>query len=62
MRSKALLIHDQDDNEFSWHDSEKIARAWPGARFIKTEGLGHRRVIHDKTVVQNILKFLDETE
>jgi len=62
MRSKALLIHDQDDNEFSWHDSEKIAMAWPGARFIKTEGLGHRRVIHDKTVIQNILKFLDETE
>jgi len=62
MTGKALLIHDQDDDQFSWHDSEKIAQAWPDAQFIKTTGLGHRRIIHDKAVIQNILEFLDETE
>lgn len=62
MTSKALLIHDEDDNEFSWHDSEKITQAWPGARFIKTSGLGHRRILHDKAVIQNVLEFLHKPE
>ncbi|MBE9567816.1 MAG: alpha/beta hydrolase, partial [Proteobacteria bacterium] len=26
---KGLLIHDEDDDEISWHSSEEIARAWP---------------------------------
>ncbi|HHJ34257.1 MAG TPA: alpha/beta hydrolase [Gammaproteobacteria bacterium] len=56
---KSLLIHDEDDTDISWHSSEKIARAWPGARFIKTQGLGHRRIVRDSQVVQHIIDFLD---
>ena len=56
-----LLIHDEDDDEISWHSSEEIARAWPNARFIKTRGLGHRRIIHDKEVVRQIIDFIGET-
>ena len=55
---KALLIHDKDDLDISWHSSEEIANAWPGAQFIKTKGLGHRRIIHDKQVIQHIITFL----
>ncbi|NNJ50441.1 MAG: TetR family transcriptional regulator, partial [Gammaproteobacteria bacterium] len=53
-----LVIHDEDDSDISWHSGENIAKAWPGARFIKTSGLGHRRIIHDDTVVRHIIDFL----
>ena len=56
---KALIIHDEDDMETSWHSSEKIAQAWPGAKLIKTQGLGHRRIIQDQQVIQHIVDFLD---
>jgi len=55
---RALLIHDEDDHEISWHSSEKITRAWPGAKLIKTKGLGHRRIIRDNAVIEHILTFL----
>ena len=56
--SAGLIIHDEDDAEISWHSGEEIAQAWPGSRFIKTSGLGHRRIIHDKTVIKHITDFL----
>lgn len=58
LNCRGLLIHDEDDDEISWHSSEEIARAWPGATFIKTSGLGHRRIIRDEQVVQHIVDFI----
>jgi len=56
---KALIIHDEDDLEISWHSSEKIAQAWPGAQLVKTQGLGHRRIVRDQQVIEHIIDFLD---
>ena len=33
---------------------------WPGAKFIKTSGLGHRRIIHDREVIKHITHFLKD--
>lgn len=60
LSSRGLLIHDEDDNEIPWQNSEAITQAWPNASFIKTKGLGHRRIIHDDDVVSNIVKFLSD--
>jgi pimeloyl-ACP methyl ester carboxylesterase len=60
LKCKGLIIHDEDDAEISWHSSEEIARAWPGAHFLKTKGLGHRRIIHDSNVISNIVDFLND--
>jgi len=57
---KGLVIHDEDDIEISWHSSEEIANAWPGAHFIKTDGLGHRRIIHDRNVIRSIVDFFND--
>jgi len=56
---KGLVIHDEDDIDISWHSGEEIANAWPDAQFIKTCGLGHRRIIHDEQVIQHIVNFLN---
>ncbi len=60
LTAKGLLIHDEDDIEIPWQSSEEITHAWPNAKFIKTKGLGHRRIIHDKEVISNIVKFLSD--
>jgi hypothetical protein len=57
---KGLVIHDEDDTDISWHSGEEIADAWLGARFIKTSGLGHRRIIHDREVIKHITDFLKD--
>ena len=57
---KGLVIHDEDDTDISWHSGEEIADAWPGATFIKTSGLGHRRIIHDDSVINHIINFLTD--
>lgn len=57
---KGLIINDEDDIEIPWHSGEQIAHAWPGARFIKTKGLGHRRIIHDENVITSIIDFLND--
>jgi pimeloyl-ACP methyl ester carboxylesterase len=58
---QGLIIHDEDDSEISWHSGEEIAAAWPGARFIKTRGMGHRRIIHDEDVIAGIVDFFNDT-
>lgn len=57
---KGLVIHDEDDADISWHSGEEIANAWQGAEFIKTKGLGHRRIIHDEAVIKRIIAFLSD--
>ena len=56
----ALILHDQDDAEVPFREAEAIARAWPGARFHATRGLGHRRILRDSAVVNRVSRFLAE--
>jgi pimeloyl-ACP methyl ester carboxylesterase len=55
---KLLVVHDRDDQETSWSDGRAIAGAWPGARLLTTDGLGHRRVLRDPEVVTHVVGFL----
>jgi len=57
---RGLVIHDEEDTDISWHSGEEIADAWPEAKFIKTSGLGHRRIIHDDNVINHIIDFLTD--
>ncbi|WP_423194271.1 alpha/beta fold hydrolase [Cupriavidus sp. H18C2] len=53
-----LVIHDRDDKEVRWEDGAAIAGAWPDARLITTEGLGHRRILRDAEVVSHVAHFI----
>ena len=59
---KGLVIHDEDDADISWRSGKEIADAWPNARFIKTRGLGHRRIIHDEGAINDIISFMGEAD
>ncbi len=56
----ALVIHDVDDASVPWRQGEMIAAAWPGARFMKTQGLGHGRILRDHEVVEAAVDFISQ--
>jgi pimeloyl-ACP methyl ester carboxylesterase len=55
-----LLVHDRQDTETAWSDSEAIARSWPDARLVTTSGLGHYRILGDPAVVAEVAGFVTE--
>ncbi|HEY6065498.1 MAG TPA: alpha/beta fold hydrolase [Thermoanaerobaculia bacterium] len=57
-----LVIHDREDFDVPWSDGESIVAAWPGARLVTTNGLGHRRIVHDPAVVERAVAFVAEAE
>ena len=53
-----LVVHDRDDAETSWDEGASIANAWPQSLLHTTEGLGHRRVLRDPSVVSVVTDFV----
>ena len=54
----ALIIHDRDDREVPWRQGKMIVDAWPGAQWLATHGLGHRRILRDAATVKAVVEFL----
>jgi len=53
-----LIQHDKDDREIPIKHSKLLCEKWTWAKLIPTEGLGHRKILDDDTVAQNILNFI----
>lgn len=53
-----LVVHDADDREVGPEHGRAIADAWPGARLLQTEGLGHRRLLRDPGVIDEAVRFV----
>ncbi|MEO8433063.1 MAG: alpha/beta fold hydrolase [Acidobacteriota bacterium] len=59
-RAPLLVIHDATDTDVPWRDGAALAAAWPGANLVTTDGLGHRRIVHDPGVVARGVAFLED--
>ena len=55
-----LVVHDRDDRDVPFASGERLASALPNARLLSTSGLGHRRVLRDKNVLESIVAFVEE--
>ena len=53
-----LVVHDRGDAEVPWQHGAAIAAAWPGAKLVTTDGLGHRRILRDPTVLGAAVSFV----
>jgi pimeloyl-ACP methyl ester carboxylesterase len=58
LATPALVVHDRGDGEVPFADGAAIAAAWPGARLLATDGLGHRRLLRDPAVVAEAVAFV----
>lgn len=55
-----LIVHDRGDRDVPIAHAERLHRAWPEARLMLTEGLGHRRILRDPAVIAAALEFLGQ--
>jgi len=55
-----LLIHDAHDMDIPWQEGHAVAQAWHNAQFIKTSGLGHRRILRDAAVIESVVNFIHD--
>lgn len=53
-----LVLHDRGDGEVPWQHGLSIARTWPGAELVTTDGLGHRRILRDPGLAAAAATFI----
>lgn len=58
LRQPALFVHATDDRVVAIADAVASSSAWPGARLMRVDGLGHRRILDDPAVVDAVTGFL----
>jgi pimeloyl-ACP methyl ester carboxylesterase len=58
VQADALVVHDAGDREVSPASGLALARALRGAKFLRTEGLGHRAMLRDPQVVIDTVDFI----
>jgi pimeloyl-ACP methyl ester carboxylesterase len=56
--SRTLVVHDRQDRINAFADGEAFGAAIAGAQLLATDGLGHRGVLKDDTVLRSIGEFL----
>lgn len=55
-----FVVHDEGDNAVNYLSATAIVNAWPGARLLTTQGLGHRRILKDPKVLGEVAEFIGE--
>ena len=60
IRVPGLIFHDAQDREVPASHGEAYGAAWPGARLVRTEGLGHRRILRDGSVLAQTVAFVGD--
>jgi pimeloyl-ACP methyl ester carboxylesterase len=58
LKAEAMILHSADDEQVTWDQGRALADAWPGAEFVMCDGLGHRLIAQDASVVQRIVDFV----
>ena len=53
-----LIIHDVDDRIIPIDHGYTLVNRFQNGRLIRTQGLGHKRILKDPEVVQQITEFL----
>ena len=62
MKAKALFVHSLDDEDCPASNSQDLKRAWPDAKIMLTDALGHRLVAQDSATLDRIIDFIEGFE
>ncbi|MDR2221265.1 MAG: alpha/beta hydrolase [Flavobacteriaceae bacterium] len=55
-----LIIHDEDDLDVNVKAAYNIKKEAKNAQLMITKGLGHRKILGDKKVIERIMEFVNE--
>ncbi len=59
MTARALFVHSLDDPETDAQNSRTLADLWPDAQLLLTDGMGHRAIAMDASIIARIVEFLE---
>lgn len=57
-RTRAMFVHDADDQEVDFSHLATLHAAWPGSEALATRGHGHHRVLRAPEVIARSVAFL----
>ena len=55
-----LIVIDENDDVTPLDDAKDIASKIKQCTFCQTEGLGHRRILRDKTTIERVVEFVSQ--
>lgn len=55
-----LVVHDKQDEDVPYSASENIHKHLDNSELLLTENLGHRKILGDKEVINNIVSFISK--
>lgn len=55
-----MVIHDQNDPETPYSDALKLTKNLAHVDLVTTKGLGHRRILKAKQVIDKVVHFMGE--
>ncbi|MFZ6638375.1 alpha/beta fold hydrolase [Undibacterium sp. TC4M20W] len=58
MRHPALILHDPEDKEMPYTESQALAAAWPQASLVPSAGTGHRRILRTPEIHAAAVSFI----
>ncbi len=58
MRHPALILHDPEDKEMPYTESQALAAAWPQASLVASAGTGHRRILRKAEIHAAAVSFI----
>jgi len=58
-KTKVMLVHDSDDLMLRFKNSDTIHQQNPETEFLKTQGLGHNRILRTDFVVNDVISFIN---
>jgi len=53
-----LIVHDQEDGTIPFLDSKEFSETLPTVRLHETDGLGHKRILTDRKIVELITEYI----
>jgi len=58
LKLPVLIVHDEGDLAVNFESATAIHNSWPGSKLLKTQGLGHRRILKDSKVIKDVTDFI----
>ena len=60
LRIPLMIVHDKHDQEVPYWHADTLLSGIPNARLLKTESLGHRKIVRDAYVFESVSDFIAE--
>ena len=62
INSRVLIVHDKNDPTIPYVDSKRLSNEFENMELHTTEGLGHKRILTEESVVDSIINYFSKKE